>query len=71
MSAIPTLFADGPQMVERGIDEEDLSSQAPLSRAAKGKAAPKGRAKRGKGTILSSSFTCWRLVPVTHLTLAW
>lgn len=65
----PTFFADGSQMVERGPDEDDAVSQAPSSR---GRAAAKAtpiRAKRGKGTTLSSSFTSWRLTPATWKTL--
>ena len=66
-SSLPSFFADGMQLVERGPDD-DIPSESGRSRssAPKVKAAPgKGRSRRGRGVTLSSSFTCWRVTPET------
>lgn len=75
-AGVPLFFADGTQLVERGPDTDDdqslPTSRPSRSSRAKAKAGnqPVGRSKRGKGTMLSSSFTSWRLTPVTDLELS-
>ncbi len=55
---------------QQGEDASDTGRSTRSRASSKQRAAPKsapggGRAKRGQGQVLSSSFTCWRNAPDT------
>lgn len=72
-SPLDPLWEAGGTPVAMVTYDDDGGSEAPSSSGgrAKAKAAPKAPGARARGkdvSTLSSSFHCWKLVPVTCLT---
>lgn len=69
-SSLAAVWDGGVEIVGSG-PVDDHASDAGASRASKRSSTRAstgpGRAKRGKGNVLSSSFTCWKSTPEIRL----